>query len=300
MTIKRKNIRPSGLLEVEADNTDTIDTNGFSDSIQSVGAKTAKFSGGATMQANPGLRIGMTQLKIVTIGATPGLRVELPADFVSFPSTGATVDNSNSTFTLSADIGAAGEAVVDYGSIAVRDIQLVSRIIYTQAEFGTSGALTFVYQISDDNITYTDPVTSSPTFQTVNTVQGGDMMGGGIIDSGIVTYNDANPQSFRYVRITVTRTGAADTARSWSIYQITESQTVTPQVTVKVRSSDTIDTADGTVLITDQVMDENETLTFDTDLLLTGTGKFVTLEIVSLSGFDIQTTLSEITSIKEV
>lgn len=300
MTIKRKNIRPGGLFEVEADNTDTVNTNGFSDSIQTVGAKTAKFSGGATMQANSGLRIGMTQLKIVTIGATPGLRVEVPADFVDFPSTGATVDNSNVTFTSSLDAGASGEAVVDYGFIDTRDIQLVSRIIYTQVEFGTLGALTFVYQISDDNITYTDPVTSSSTFQTLATAVGGDMMGGTIIDTGIVTYNDPNSQSFRYVKITVTRTGTADTIRTWSIYQFTEQSIGGGTVTVRVRSSDTIDTADGTVLITDQVMNENETLTFDTDLLLTGNGKFVTLEIVSLTSFDIPTTLSEITSIKEV
>ena len=34
------------------------------------------------MKANAGLRIGMTQLKINTGGATPGVRTEVAADFV--------------------------------------------------------------------------------------------------------------------------------------------------------------------------------------------------------------------------
>ncbi len=297
MTISSKLVDISGLSFAVSDDTDTIDVGGFSDPIQSVGAITAEFSTTDTMQANTDLRIGMTQLKIVTIGATPGVRIEVGADFITFPVTGATVDNSNSTNSQSTSVG--GEAVVDYGSIANRDIQLVTYMQYTQPEFGTSGAMTMVYQISDDNITYSDPVTSSPTFQSLSIVAGGDMMGGGIISTGIVTYNDANTQNFRYVKITLTTSGTAS-AQQWRIYQFTEQQTVTPEVTVTVRSSDTVDTADGTVIISDQVMGENETLTFTDELLLTGDAKFVTLEIVSLAGFDIPTNLSEITSIKEV
>jgi len=300
MTIKRKNIRPGGLLEVEADPTDTVDTNGFSDPIQVVGAKTAKFSGGGIMKANVGKRIGLTQLKINS-AAGVSVRTEVAPDFVSFPSTGVTVDNNNTTFTISDDIGATGEAVIDYGSIATRNIKLVTRITYTQAEFGSSGALTFVYQISDDNITYTNPVTSNPTFQTLSTVAGGDMMGGGVIDTGIITYDDANLQSFRYVKITVTRNGTSDSARTWFIYQITEDIIVgIDQVTVRVRSSVTQDGTDGTIIINNQVMNVNETLTFDTELLLTGNGEYVTVEIVSVLNDPVPVTLSEITSILEV
>jgi len=297
MTITSKLVDVGGLSFAVSQDTDTIDVGGLSNAIQTVGAKTAEFSDTATMQANSGLRIGMTQLKIVTIGATPGARTEESGDFVNFSATGATVDNSNVTFTSSS--ASSGEAVINYGSVDTRDIQLVTRMTYVQPEFGSSGVQTFVYQISDDNITYTDPVTSSPTFQSQAVVAGGDMMGGGTIDTGIVTYDDANTQSFQYVKLTLTLSGTASSP-SWSIYQVTEQQTVTPQVTVRVRSSATVDTADGSVIITDQSMGENETLTFDTELLLTGNGEFVTLEIVSLAGFDIPTTLTEITSIKEV
>ena len=297
MVIKRKNITPSGFLEVESDNTDTVDVGGFSDAIQVVSAKTAKFSGGSTMKANTGLRIGTTQLKINTTDATPGVRTEVAADFIIFPANGNTVDDNETTFSSSGSSG--GEAVIDYGSVAIRDIKLVTRMQYVQPEFGSTGAMTMVYQISNDNITYTDPVTSNPTFQTLPVTPGGDMMGGGTINSGIVTYNDPNSQSFRYVKITLTFSGTASNP-TWFIYQVTEQDTITNQVTVRVRSSATQDTADGSVIIPNQIMDENQTLIFDTDLLLTGDGEFVTLEIVSLTSFDIPVTLSEITSIKEV
>lgn len=298
MTIFSKGVDGGGIVDAYADETDTVDINGFSDSIQVVGAKTAKFSNNAIMQANSGLRIGLRKLKINTGNATPGIRTEVAADFVIFPANGNTVDDNESTFSGSGVV--AGEAVIDYGSIDTRDIKLVTRMFYTQAEFGSNGEMTMVYQISDDGVNFFDPVTSSPTFQTLAVFPGGDMMGGGTIDSGIVTYNDPNLQSFQFVKITLTSTGTAS-ARNWQIYQVTE-QTVTNTVTVKVRSSVTQDTADGTILITDQVMNQNETLTFDTDLLLTGnpTGDFVTVEIVSFTGFDIPVTLSEITSIKEV
>jgi len=298
LTISSKLVDIAGFSFAVSEETDSIDVTGFSDPIQTVEAKTAKFSGGGNMQANSGLRIGMTQLKINTSDAAPAVRVEVGADFITFPVTGATVDNDVAT-TNSTSASSGGEAVIDYGSIANRDIQLVTYMQYTQPEFGSSGAMTFVYQISDDNITYTDPVTSSPTFQSLSIVAGGDMMGGGVISTGIVTYNDANTQNFRYIKITLTTSGTAS-AQQWRIYQATTQSLVTPQVTVRVRSSNTIDTADGDIIIADQLMNENETLIFTTELLLTGEAQFVTLEIVSLTDFDIPTTLSEITSIKEV
>lgn len=298
MTISSKLVDIGGLAFAVSEDTDTIDVGGFSDAIQTVGAQTAKFSDTSTMQANSGLRIGMTQLKINTSDAAPAVRTEVGADFITFPATGATVDNDPVT-TNSLSTNSGGEAVIDYGSIANRDIQLVTFMQYTQPEFGSSGAMTFVYQISDDNITYTDPVTSNPTFQSLSIVAGGDMMGGGIINTGIITYNDANTQNFRYIKFTLTTSGTAS-AQQWRIYQATIQSVVTPQVTVRVRSSNTIDTADGDILISDQLMNANEILSFTTDLLLTGEAQFVTLEIVSLTDFDIPTTLSEITSIKEV
>jgi len=297
MTISSKLSDIGGLEFVVSEAADTDDVGGFSDAIQIVGAETAKFSGGGTMQANSGLIIGLSQLKINTSDAVPGVRTEVGADFITFPVNGNTVDNNETTFSSSGSVG--GEAVIDYGSVATRDIKLVTRMQYIQPEFGSTGAMTFVYQISDDNISYSDPVTSSPTFQSLAVTPGGDMMGGGTINSGIVTYNDANSQSFRFIKLTLTLSGTAS-APTWFIYQATVQDIGVNQVTVRIRSSATLDTADGTVLINDQVMDENETLTFNTQLLLTGPSEFVTLEIVSLTSFDMPTTLSEITSVKEV
>jgi len=289
LTITSKLVDIAGLAFAVSEETDTIDVNGFSDPIQTVGAKSAKFSGGGNMQANSGLRIGMTQLKIITIGATPGVRVE--DTFSSYPKTGATVDNSNGT--SSATTNSAGSAVVDYGSINTRSLQLVTMMNATGAEFG-SGDMTMFYEISDDNITF-----SAPTqFLFLNIPAGGDMMGGIPHSTGQVTFN-AGALSFRYVRITQTSSGSGS-GKTWTIFQFTVQQVITPTVTVRLRSSNTIDTADGDIIISDQLMNENETLIFTTDLLLTGEAQFVTLEIVSLAGFDIPTTLSEITSIKEV
>ena len=69
MTISAKLTDIGGDEFAVSDETDTTDVNGFSDSLPIVGAKTAKFSvfsGSATMQANPGLRIGLKQVKINT------------------------------------------------------------------------------------------------------------------------------------------------------------------------------------------------------------------------------------------
>lgn len=296
MTISSKLADIAGLSFAVSDETDPIDVGGFSDPIQTVDAKSAKFSGGGDMKANSGLRIGMTQLKINTGGATPGLRTEVAADFVGWAANGNTVDNNETTFVSTTNGSAV--AVIDYGSIATRDIRLVTRMTATQPEFG-SGDMALLYEISDDNITYTVPVTSPTQFQFLNIPEGGDMMGGATLDTGIVGYNDVNTQSFRYVRITPTASGSGS-AKTWYIYQVTEQDVGAKQVTVRVRGSNALDTADGDIIINDQIMNENETLTFTTDLLLTGEGQYVTLQIVSLTDFDIPVTLSEITSIQEV
>ncbi len=274
MTIKRKNIRPSGLLEVEADSTDTVDTNGFSDPIQSVGAKTAKFSGGATMQANPGLRIGMTQLKINTAAEVP---------------IGARPENveSNTTWTTNPVgqpyTGASGTVV---GSIVVVDFESIDTQGLTTSSNGSFGGagngITLLYEYSSDNISYIN----------LGSVTNQDGDAPTITNWGIFTW--------RYIRITHTATFGAggNTATTSMVENIT--QPPVNNVTVKVRSSVTLDTADGTVLIPDQLMTENSQLIFDTNLLLTGNTQYVTVEIVSQIGNAIPVTLSEITSIKEV
>jgi len=296
MTISAKLSDVLGLEFVVSDPPDTDDVGGFSDPIQTVGAKTAKFSGGSTMKANTGLIIGLSQVKINTTGAIPGIRTEVPADFIGWVADGSTVDNNETTFTSTTN--SAAEAVVDYGSVATRDIKLVTRLTANRVEFG-SGNLSLDFEISDDGIVFTIPVTTPTQFQFLNVPATGDMGGTIPVDTGIVTFNDPNSQTFRFVKIKAA-VAVGGSAKNWFIYQFTEQDIGPNQVTVRLRSSATQDVADGTVLISDQVMNESSQLTFSTQLLLTGIGQFVTVEIVSLTSFDIPVTLSDITSVKEV
>jgi len=299
LTITSKLVDIAGLSFAVSQETDPVDAGGFSDPIQVVSAKSAKFSGGGDMKANSGLRIGMTQLKINTGDSTPGVRIEIGADFVGWVANGTIVDNSEVTF-VSASIGAP-IAVIDYGSVATRKARLVGRLSAIRPEFGSPTTLTLQYEISDDNITYTDPVTTNKIWASLSYVAGGDMMGGIPADSGIVSFVDPNTQSFRFIKILGIQTVAGGgTSKTGHMYQVTEDLGGVSTVTVRIRSSIGLDTADGSVIISDQVMNPNEILTFTTDLLLTGEGEFVTLQIVSLSNLDIPVTLSDITSIQEV
>jgi len=155
----------------------------------------------------------------------------------------------------------------------------------TNGVFGGAGnGVTVMYESSLDNSSYN-------TLGSVTNQDG---------DSPTVTvFNSFN---WRYIRITCTNIFGAPGNTATTNQSEIVTQPPVNNVTVKVRSSVTLDTADGTVLITDQLMTENSQLTFDTDLLLTGnpTGDFVTVEIVSQTGNVIPVTLSDITSIKEV
>jgi len=295
MTITSKLVDVGGIFVAVADETDTIDVNGFSESIQVVGAKTAQFSNLDIMRANTGKRIGIRTLKINSFDAIPAARVEVVGDFIDFsPVDGTTVDNNETTSSNSTDQGATGVAVIDYGTVDTRDIKLVTRMTAIGAEFGT-GNITFFYEISSDGTNFTVPVTSPSQFQILNIPTGNVPR-----DTGIITYNDPNPQTVRFVRLTVASSGGTPAARIWYIYQVTIQEIGVNQVTVRVRSSVTLDGTDGTPILPDQVMNTNESLTFNTDLLLTGDEQFVTLEIISFTNFDVEVSLSEITSIKEV
>jgi len=274
MTISAKLSDVGGVEFVVSEENDIDDVGGFSDPIQAVGAKTAKFSGGDTMQANSGKRIGLRQVKINTgaeilVGVRPQ-NVESNSGFnvtVGQPFTGGTSTSPGSVM------------VIDFESIDTQE--LTSETI---AGFGGGGnSVTIKYERSDDNVSYT--LLGEHT---------DDAFGTTIIDYGI--------QTWRYIRITHTVTTGAGGNPATALLTETVLQPPVNNVTVKVRSSLSIDTADGTILITDQVMTENSQLTFVNPYLLTGepTGDFVTVEIVSQNGNNIPVTLSEITSIKEV
>lgn len=268
LTIKRQNITPSGLLEVEADNTDSVDTNGFSDVLNSVGVETAKFSGGATMQANSGLRIGMTQVKIVTGAPVIPLGVIIPTTVVTNPNN--LVDGNDGTSTGPDNlVVSAINATVDYGAIITAKIKI-------RWQFNEVGTKTAIVEFSTDNVIWNTAFTSS-------------VLGGAPRET-----ISGNEFTYRYLRI---RSGTA--LVSVQFYTLVPVAGASIDADVNIRSSTTIDTANGTIL--DSVtVSQSTTTTLDTELLLTGNNQFVTLEIVSFSGLPFNVNLSEITSIKEV
>lgn len=273
MTIKRKNIRPSGLLEVEADPTDTVDTGGFSDTISTVSAKTAKFSGGGTMQSNAGKRIGLTQVKIN--GGVQVLRSGVVESNSGWNNPNNGVDVNLNTFANTSTLG----STVVYDFASINTINLFTKL------GNTSGTTTTVIrvEISQDDVSY--------SFVADVTLPGA---GGG--PATITT--DHGVQIWRYVRLTYLSQTVATDVRIYEVFEDDNSNTIT----ARIRSSISIDTVDGTILTADIPITPNSTTTLDDELLLTGTpsGDFITLELVSLGTIPFPISLSEITSITEV
>jgi len=280
LTISSKLVDFAGLEFAVSEDIDTIDAEGFSDAIQTVSAKTAKFSGGATMQANSGLRIGMTQLKINTGAEIPinirTIDIPVPADTTN---ANDAIDNNTGTFSTTTETGASIPKeclTVDFQSVDTQT--LIIRMRCSQL----ANTATIRVEKSDDNVIYS-------------------LVADQIIDANPVNY-DFGSHSFKFIRVTYQSEGGPTASNTIELFEVGVDHSAPPtnNVTVRVRSSATIDTANGTVLITDQVMTQNSTLTFVVDLLLTGNGQFVTLEIVSQLGNVIPVNLQEITSIKEV
>lgn len=269
MVISSKLVDLNGLEFAVSEDTDTIDAGGFSDPIQVVGAETAKFSGGATMQANTGLRIGLTQVK-VNAGAEI-LRDRNIESNIGWSAPNDAIDGNTNTAATSQTTG--NVLVIDFESIDTRELS---------TELGNSRSTTSTanisVEISDDNISYT----TIGTFAQVESSK---------------TLRNHGSQTWRYVRITFVSEINNPIA---GIHRVFETNAVASTTTIRIRSSATIDTADGTVIVPDTVINPSTVTTFDTDLLLTGNAQFVTLEIVSVPGFPIPINLQEITSIKEV
>lgn len=270
MTIKRQRVNNSSLVEVEADNTDEVDTNGFSDSINTVAAKTAKFSGGSTMQPNAGLRIGLTQVKVNSGAVTIPLGTTIPTTNVTNP--GNVVDGSAVSFS-GPDVIAAGvtAVTVDYGTLITA---------HTRIRFNTTtvnNALTLV-EYSTDNVIWifaTSTATNTTTIQDVTSI----------------------PEfTYRYLRIRVTSNPSSIASQYYLLIPVVGA---TSNVNINIRSSTSLDTANGTIL-DNVILSPSSSATFDTELLFIPSPEFFTVEIVSFGGIPIPVTMSQITSIKEV
>lgn len=301
MTIKRKNIRPSGLLEVEADPTDTVDTGGFSDPI-TTGAETAKFSGGGTIQAPSGLRVGTTQIKIVAgVGFLPQLALGTAG---SDWSNGANIVDGDLN-TVSGSLGVTGlppmEVVVDFGSIASRSIEAKFNIAQP------SNLATFLFTKMVSRIFISDTETfgaelSNQTQQVTGTNTGAQ--------NADFFHTVTGPNSFRYVKFTIEQganfefaDGSSDPnqrAGTCSVYSVNEALNASTDAVVNIRSSATIDTANGTIIRGPINVSEGSTVVIDDDLLLVESLQFLTLDYATPGANTFNINLSEITSITEV
>jgi len=271
MVIKRQRVTAtSALLEVEADSTDTVDAFGTSDIINTVTAKTAKFSDTSVMQANAALRLGVLQLQINT--GTKALNSSRTRDVirnnVSLNDVPNAIDSDLDTKATSsfADIFPFEIIVIDFGTSATTSI--LAKVEHRGSNPGTT------LEVSEDDIDW--DVVSTITSTGIQTHNG-----------GVQTYQFA-----RLRQIEPLSSGFAD------VFEIFDQDPATGEVTVNIRSSATQDGTDGTILTTEAILPESSLL-LDTELFLTGNGEFFTLEITAFAEGEFDVSLSDITSIRE-
>lgn len=278
MVFLGKGNRNTGGFDVISDTTDTKDENGFSDIISIVSAKTAKFSDTSTMKANAGLKMGLLNFKINTGPASivnGRTRTIIPVTTVTDPDNA--IDDSDGTKT--GTVAVIGPYLtVDFGVILTTRIRAKVRIV-SQA----SNTERDIIEYSTDNIIWN-------TALTLSTPPGNS-----------ITHDEtSNPFSFRYVRCNKTVHTFPGFSEVFEIQESLGSDDGT--AVVNIRSSATIDTADGTIILPNVNINSNELAVIPViDFLLAGIGQFITLEIISFStgaGFDVN--LEEITSLKEV
>lgn len=245
MTIKRKRVSSAGLVEVEADSTDTVDTNGTSDTISTIGSQTAKFSNSNVMQANTGLLLGILQLTVNSgsVEARTGTII-----------VGAYGSVSTSPVT------------VDFGDIQTANASATVR-------HATSGTMTSVFELSTDNIIWTQVDTNVTSNDTTFTYSG-------------------NGETYRYARVRFTA------GNNFLIVTIIDETALSSTATYNIRSSASQNTNDGTILFTDTII-AGSSKTLDIELFLTGVGEFFTLQVVSYTTGNFDLSLSDITSIRE-
>lgn len=293
MTIKRQRVNAGSFVEVEADSTDSVDTNGFSSLITS-GAITAQYSDTSTIQAPLGLRVGMTQIKIVA-----GAEFIPPITLISSDWSGGAniVDGDLNTVsgTLSSVVlPTVMEVIVDFGSIASRELSAKFNI----AQLSNLSTSLFTRMVSRFFISDTLVFGAELANQTNNVP--GTNTGAQNAD---FFHNPAGPNSFRYVKFTLeqgaTNVPSGQRPGRCSVYSVNLPLNATTDATVDIRASDTINAADGVVLSANIDISPNSTVTLDTELLLLESQKYLTLQYTTPGANVFNLNLSEITSVTE-
>lgn len=280
LTISSKLVDINGLAFAVSEDTDPIDVGGFSSVISAVGAITAQFSDASTMTPNAGLRIGTLQTKIKT-GAQSLRTTSIESSVVTSPEN--FIDGSIATVTGSIPgINAETDLlVVDFGVIATADLQIRWRGENTAGSQRNSNIQVF----------------GGNTAGTTTTLVGSssNILNGGQTEDTTFTIFGATA-IFRFYRFVIGQ--ATGTQVNISLVLLTESNITSGDVSINLRASNTINTANGTILES-FVVNTQTVFTFDTDLLLVDSGQFYTLQIVSFSEGPFDVNLEQITSIKE-
>lgn len=292
MTIKRKNITVGGLVEAEADNTDSVDTGGNSAKITGgTGAITAKYSGGATIQAPVGLRVGTTQIKIVAgVEHLPSITL-ISSDWAS----GANIVDGD-LFTVSGTLDdvlpTVMEVIVDFGSIE-------SRTIGTKFNIAQKGNLAVTLFIEFTSRIF---ISDTLSFGAEEANQVDKLFG---TDTGPQnsdrTFN-LSARSFRYIKFTMEQLNNVGNQRvgDCSVYSVNKQLLTPTNAVIDIRSSNTIDTADGAIIRASVTVPPGATTVIDDDLLLVEAQKYLTLAVKTASANLYDLNLDSITSITEV
>lgn len=282
MVIKRKRVNASSnLVEVEADAADTVDTNGLTTVISAVGAKSAKFSGGADMTPNSGKRVGT--LKTIIKTGNQNERTGLTIESSTVSNDTNAIDGNTGTFTGTLnglDTDDQRLVVVDFGTTATAEILVTVKFTNSGSSNNNTGCK--VYYGTGSN-----PTTEVYTVTNLDT------------DPSQTHNLSGQTKTFRYVAVALNNMQPTSDV-TCAVGEVHEQGLSSGTTTVKIRASNTKDTADGTVLVGDTVRSPNTSLTLDTDLFLVESGQFYTLEIVSFDESEIDVNLETITSIKEV
>ena len=276
MTIKRKRTNGSGLVEVEADSTDTVDTLGTIAEQTAVGAKSAKFSDASDMKANVGKALGVLKA-VLNSGDEIKPRTTSIHSASGWSGSGANIVDEN-LGTAATNATFPSEVIVDFGSV---DTNVLRVKVGDPYGGGSISSKTYDVEISDDDVTYT-PIGSTITVPKNSEVD-----------------QSFGSQTFRYVKVKYTG-GTNAGLSSGEIFEVYEEPAVTSETTVRFRSSVSKDGTDGTVISSNIVLGENDSVTEDDDLMLVVTGGYFTLEIVSIAGFALPIDVDTITSILEV
>lgn len=262
MTISAKLSDVAGLEYVVSDPTDTDDVGGFSDAIIT-GAETCKYSDSSIIQAGSGKKIGVSQIKFAT-ALNPRTRSTIPTTSITDPAN--VIDDDLLTFGSTSGTGIV--VTVDFGIIDTAVIKCKVRHL-------GSAISRSALEISTNNSVWTEVSNIQTAADTTFTHDGGT-------------------QTYRYARLNVITNGFG----TMQCHEIFEEPSGTTAL-IRIRSSASQDTANGTIIKDNVTITNNVVTTLDTELFLVESSQYLTFEIISFANGIFQINATEITTVTE-